>query len=149
MSKKEWSKAFQKSNRITQDLQNSIMKCLRTYQSPTGILQEMNGLLTCCLWPEPHVHCNLLCCSHVSPLDVLWGTGIDLWGETWPITAPHPANLVSRDPTGVGSPEMIWRFLNERPQNSRFFIVSEHGHIELHSKFPRMLPIILHVVVLF
>lgn len=53
-----------------------------------------------------------------------------MWGETWPITAPHPANLVSRDPTGVGSPEMIWRFLNERPQNSRFFIVSEHGHIE-------------------
>lgn len=77
----------------------------------------MNGLLTCCIWPEPHVHCNLLCCSHVSPLDVLWGTGIDLWGETWPITAPHPANLVSRDPTGLGSPEMIWRFLNERPQN--------------------------------
>lgn len=72
-----------------------------------------------------------------------------MWGETWPITAPHPANLVSRDPTGVGSPEMIWRFLNERPQNSRFFIVSEHGHIELHLKFPRMLPIILHVVVLF
>lgn len=70
-------------------------------------------------------------------------------GETWPITAPHPANLVSRNPTGVGSPEMIWRFLNERPQNSRFLIVSEHGHIEQHSKFPRMLPIILHVVVLF
>lgn len=109
----------------------------------------MNGLLTCCIWPEPHVHCNLLCCSHVSPLDVLWGTGIDLWGKTWPITAPHPANLVSRDPTGLGSPEMIWRFLNERPQNSRFLIVSEHGHIELHSKFPRMLPIILHVIVLF
>lgn len=72
-----------------------------------------------------------------------------MWGKTWPITAPHPANLVSRDPTGLGSPEMIWRFLNERPQNSRFLIVSEHGHIELHSKFPRMLPIILHVIVLF
>lgn len=52
-----------------------------------------------------------------------------MWGETWPITAPHPANLVSRDPTGVDSPEMIWRFLNERPQNSRFFIVSEHGEL--------------------
>lgn len=52
-------------------------------------------------------------------------------GESWSITSPHPANLVSRDPMGVSSQEMIWRFLNERLQNSRFFfIVSEHGQVE-------------------
>lgn len=145
----EWSKAFQKSNSITQDLQNSIQNAL----GPTKVQQEF-----CKKWMvywhavfDLSLMYIVICYAvvTVSPLDVLWGTGIDLWGETWPITAPHPANLVSRDPTGLGSPEMIWRFLNERPQNSRFFIVSEHGHIELHSKFPRMLPIILHVVVLF
>lgn len=72
-----------------------------------------------------------------------------MWGESWLIIVFYFVNFVSWDFMGVGSLEMIWRFLNERLYNLRFFIVLEYGYIELYLKFLRMFFIILYVVVLF